>query len=90
MKLAINLIFVFIASCFFMSAAHDSYAQGVTYPGGSVQWGEDGRVKYPSGNVNWGISNGSVNFSGGGVRWDNQGNGGVRINVPGFKGKIRW
>lgn len=90
MKLLTNLIFGFIACFLLVSTVHDSYADEVRYPGGSVQWGEDGRVKYPSGNVNWGISNGAVNFPGGGVRWDNQGNGGVRINVPGFKGKIRW
>ena len=90
MKPMICLVIGFIACFLLVSAAQESHAQGVTYPGGSVQWGQDGRVKYPSGNVNWGISNGSVNFPGGGVRWDNQGNGGVRINVPGFKGKIRW
>ena len=90
MKPTTNLIFGFIACCLFISAAQDSYAQGVTYPGGSVQWGQNGRVKHPSGNVKWGDGNGAVNFPGGGVKWDNQGNGGIRINVPGFNGKIRW
>jgi hypothetical protein len=76
--------------CVFLSLVDNLSAQSVRYPGGEVKWGQAGRVNYPNGAVNWGYGNGYVNFPGGGVEWTNRGNGGVRINVPGFNGRIRW
>ncbi|MCX5872879.1 MAG: hypothetical protein NTY51_06550 [Deltaproteobacteria bacterium] len=88
-------IFTTIFACmtmfvFLLVSVLDSSAQEVRYPAGSVQSGRDGRGNYPGGSVNWGSGNGYVNFPGGSVGWDNRGQGGVRINVPGFNGRIRW
>ncbi len=78
------------AICGFLSLVDNLSAQSVRYPGEEVKWGQSGRVNYPNGSINWGYGNGYVNFPGGGVEWTNRGNGGVRINVPGFNGRIRW
>ncbi len=72
-----------------------SEAQGVTFPGGSVTWGyPDGGVNYPGGSVSWGQNRGGVRVQGGdvGVNWNQYGNGGVNINIPGsdIKTNIRW
>lgn len=70
-----------------------SAAQSVSYPGGSVTWGDyDSSVSYPGGNVNWGPQRGSVNVPGAGIRWNSSGGGRVNINLPGvgFRTNIRW
>lgn len=71
-----------------------SNAQNVTFPGGSVTWGNyDSRLTYPGGSVNLSPDKGSVNLPGSiGVNWDSDGRGGVNINVPGagFRTNIRW
>lgn len=88
-------IFITILACitmivFSIVSVQDSSAQEVRYPNGNVQSGRDGKINYPGGSVDWNYRDGYINFPGGSVGWDNRGQGGVRINVPGFNGRIRW
>ena len=85
----IVMLVLAIGACLTLSQT-EVLAWSVNYPGGRVQWGNDGgAVRFPGGAVQWGES-GAVQFPGGRVNWDNRGRGSVGVNVPGFDLNKRW
>jgi hypothetical protein len=89
-KLAGIITVVFAVVAFLTLSQTKVLAWGINYPGGRVQWGNDGgAVRFPGGEVRWG-EYGAVQFPGGRVDWNDRGRGGVGINVPGFNYNKRW
>lgn len=89
------LISVLLAALMTAIGIGVGYAQNVTFPGGSVYWGDyDGMANAPDRSVDWRNFSGAVNVPGAGVgvRWNSGGRGGVNINIPGigFRTNIRW
>jgi len=90
MKQLPAIIIVVLVIGAFLTLQAEVLAWSVNYPGGKVQWGNDGgAVRFPGGQVRWG-EYGAVQFPGGRVNWDDRGRGRVRINVPGFNLNKRW
>ncbi len=84
------IIAVFVIGAFLTLYQAEVQAWGINYPGGRVQWGNDGgAVRFPGGEVRWG-QYGAVQFPGGRVDWNDRGRGSVGINVPGFNLNKRW
>ncbi|MGD9818597.1 MAG: hypothetical protein AB7V04_07830 [Desulfomonilaceae bacterium] len=83
---------VLVGSVLFLSSV--GYSQGISFPGGSVTWGNyGGAVTYPGGSVNWGSYRGGQNVPGGvDVNRTRQGRGNVNVSIPGFgfNTNIRW
>jgi hypothetical protein len=83
-QLAGIIIVVFVIGAFLALSQAEVLAWGINYPGGRVQWDNDGgAVRFPGGEVRWG-EQGSVQFPGGRVDWDDRRHPGLGINVPGF------
>lgn len=95
MKNMVRLCVLMVAASVIVIAGSSySLAESVTFPGGSVTWGNyESGLTYPGGDINLGRNRSNVNIPGGvGVNWDSLGRGGVNINIPGsgFRTNIRW